>query len=147
MKIAVASDHAGYAFKAELARELEELGHAVVDCGTHSEASCDYPDFALAAARKVAEGEADRAILTCTNGIGMAMAANRIPSIRAALIYSERTAAMTRRHHGSKVLCLGAGEFPSGDLLKWVRIWLVEEFEGGRHERRMRKVLALDAAD
>ena len=147
MKIAVASDHAGYAFKGELARELQELGHRVVDCGTDSDASCDYPDFAVVAARKVAEGEADRAILACTNGIGMAMVANRVPGICAALIYNERTAAMTRRHHGSNVLCLGAGEFPSGDLLKWVRIWLEEEFEGGRHERRIGKVLALDASD
>jgi ribose 5-phosphate isomerase B len=126
MKIAVASDHAGFEFKKRLLRELESLGHEVRDFGTDSSESCDYPDFAEPAARSVAAGEAERAILVCTNGIGMSMLANRIPGLKAALVYSERTAAMTRRHHGSNVLCLGAGEFPAEDLLKWVRIWLDE---------------------
>jgi ribose 5-phosphate isomerase B len=144
MKIAVASDHAGFEFKKRLLRELESLGHEVRDFGTDSSESCDYPDFAEPAARSVAAGEAERAILVCTNGIGMSMLANRIPGLKAALVYSERTAAMTRRHHGSNVLCLGAGEFPAEDLLKWVRIWLDEAFEGGRHARRIGKVAALD---
>ena len=80
----------------------------------------------------------------CTNGIGMCMLANRIAGVKAALVYNERTAAMTRQHHGSNVLCLGAGEFPAEDLLKWVRIWLETDFEGGRHARRIGKVRALD---
>ena len=139
MRIAVASDHAGYEFKCELRRELERLGHEVEDFGTDSSESCDYPDFGSPAAQSAAKGETDRAILACTNGIGMSMLANRIPGVRAALVYSERTAAMTRNHHDSNVLCIGAGEFPSEDLLKWVRIWLGEEFEGGRHARRLEK--------
>ncbi len=139
MRIAVASDHAGYEFKCELRRELERLGHEVEDFGTDSSESCDYPDFGIPAAQSAANGETDRAILACTNGIGMSMLANRIPGARAALVYSERTAAMTRNHHDSNVLCIGAGEFPSEDLLKWVRIWLGEEFEGGRHARRLEK--------
>ncbi|MEE8313001.1 MAG: RpiB/LacA/LacB family sugar-phosphate isomerase [Myxococcota bacterium] len=143
MRIAVASDHAGYEFKCELRRELERLGHEVEDFGTDSSESCDYPDFGIPAAQSAANGETDRAILACTNGIGMSMLANRIPGARAALVYSERTAAMTRNHHDSNVLCIGAGEFPSEDLLKWVRIWLEEEFEGGRHARRIGKFESL----
>ena len=139
MKIAVGSDHAGFAFKQKLAEELRLLGHEVVDFGTEGEESCDYPDFAIPAARSVAAGEAERGILTCTNGIGMAMVANRISGVRAALVYSERTAAMTRQHHDSNVLCLGAHEFPVEDLLKWVRIWLDTDFEAGRHARRIGK--------
>ncbi len=143
MRIAVASDHAVYEFKCELRRELERLGHEVEDFGTDSSESCDYPDFGIPAAQSAANGETDRAILACTNGIGMSMLANRIHGARAAFVYSERTAAMTRNHHDSNVLCIGAGEFPSEDLLKWVRIWLEEEFEGGRHARRIGKFESL----
>ena len=144
MKIALAADHAGFALKRELARELDRLGHEVVDFGTDSVESCDYPDFAIPAVKSTAEGETERTILACTNGIGMAMVANRIPGARGALVYNERSAAMTRGHHDSNVLCLGAGEFPVADLLKWVRIWLDAAFEGGRHSRRVGKVEALD---
>ena len=144
MKIALACDHAGYEFKEALADELRRLGHEVADFGTDSDESCDYPDFAAPAVHSVADGKADRAILACTNGIGMAMVANRLPGVRGALVYSERTAAMTRAHHDSNVLCLGAREFPSGDLLEWVRIWLRTDFEGGRHAGRVDKIHDLD---
>jgi len=144
MKIALAADHAGFEFKQRLVRELEGLGHAVTDLGTDGTASCDYPDFAIPAAQAVAEGKADRAILVCHNGIGMAMTANRIPGVRAALIYSARTAAMTRGHHDSNALCLGAGEFPADDLWAWTKIWLETPFEAGRHARRVGKFQALE---
>jgi ribose 5-phosphate isomerase B len=144
MKIALAADHAGFEFKQRLVRELESLGHEVSDFGTGGTASCDYPDFAIPAARAVGEGKADRAILCCTNGIGMGMTANRIPGVRGALIYSARTAAMTRAHHDSNVLCLGAGEFPGDELVAWVKIWLDTPFEGGRHQRRVGKFQALE---
>ena len=144
MKISVAADHAGFAFKERLAEELGRLGHEVLDMGTDSEQSCDYPDHGIPAARSVADGSADRAILACTNGIGMAMLANKIPGVRAALVYSERTAAITRAHHDSNVLCLGAGEFAPEELLEWVRIWLATPFEGGRHARRVGKYPGLD---
>jgi RpiB/LacA/LacB family sugar-phosphate isomerase len=144
MKIALAADHAGFAFKEALATELRRLGHAPTDFGTHGTESCDYPDFAIPACQSVADGKADRAILVCTNGIGMCMTANRIPTLRGALVYSARTAAMTRQHHDSNVLCLGAGEFPAATLLEWVRIWLDTPFEGGRHARRVGKFEALD---
>lgn len=144
MRITLAADHAGFKFKQRLAVELGTLGHEVLDCGTSSEASCDYPDFAIPAARSVAEGKADRAVLICTNGIGMCMVANRIPGVRAALVYNQRSAAMTRRHHDSNVLCLGAGEFPEEELVEMVKIWLEAAFEGGRHARRVGKIEDLD---
>ena len=139
MKIAVACDHAGFEFKEKLKARLSELGHEVVDHGTDSPESCDYPDFAIPAAKSVAEGNADRAILPCTNGIGMAMLSNRIPGGRGALVYNDRTAAMTRQHHDSNVLCVGAGEFEAADILRWVETWLATDFEGGRHARRIQK--------
>jgi len=144
MKIALAADHAGFDFKEKLAAELRGLGHQPLDFGTHGSESVDYPDFAIPACQSVADGKAARAILVCTNGIGMAMTANRIAGVRGALVYSARTAAMTRAHHDSNVLCLGAGEFPAETLLEWVRIWLEAPFEGGRHARRIGKLGALE---
>jgi len=146
VRIAVAADHAGFDFKGRLIQELRRLGHEVTDEGTDSPDSCDYPDYAAPAARSVSEGGNDRAILVCSNGIGMGMLANRIPGVRAAVVYSERTAAMTRGHHDSNVLCLGAQQFPEEDLLKFVRVWLDTSFEGGRHARRMKKVEALESS-
>ena len=144
MRIALAADHAGFEYKERLEHEPAQLGHEVADFGTNSKDSTDYPDHAIPAARAVAEGKADRAILICTNGIGMAMTANRIPGVRAALVYNERSAAMTRQHHDSNALCLGAGEFPADELSKWVRLWLDTPFEGGRHARRVGKLEALE---
>ena len=144
MRIAVAADHAGFEFKTRLIEELRSLGHEVADEGTDSPQSCDYPDYAIPAARSVSEGKSDRGILVCSNGIGMGMVANRIPGVRAAVVYSERTAEMTRGHHDSNVLCLGAQQFPEEDLLKFVRVWLDTDFEGGRHARRMKKVRSLE---
>lgn len=144
MRIAVAADHAGFEFKRRLCEELRNLGHEVSDFGTDSEESCDYPDFAIPAARSVANGEAERVILICSNGIGMGMTANRIPGVRAALVYNEGTAAMTRRHHDSNALCLGAKEFPAEELLKMVHVWLETPFDGDRHVRRVGKWEALD---
>ena len=116
MRIAVASDHAAYTFKERLGEELRRLGHEVVDFGTDSTESCDYPDYSIPAVRAVASKDVERAILACTNGIGMSMVANKIQGIRAALVYNEKSAAMTSAHHDSNVLCLGAQEFPFEDL-------------------------------
>ena len=112
MKVALAADHGGYAVKRRLADELRKLGHQVVDFGTDSTESCDYPDFGIPAARSVASGQNERAILVCTNGIGMGMLANRIPGARAAVVYSDTSAERTRQHHDSNVLCLGARAAP-----------------------------------
>ena len=144
MKIALASDHAGIGFKRQLEEELRGLGHQLTDYGTDAEESCDYPDFAIPATRSVADGSHDRAILICNNGIGMSMVANKIKGIRAAMVYSEETAQMTRGHHDSNVLCLGAAQFPAEELLKMARVWLETPFEGGRHARRAGKINALD---
>ena len=144
MRIAIASDHAGFKFKQRLVQELGTLGHEVKDFGADSTDSCDYPDHAIPAAQSVAEGTNDRAILVCNNGIGMSMVANRIPGLRGSMVYSERTAEMTRCHHDSNVLCLGAEQFSDEDLLKFVSVWLETEFEGGRHARRVGKVSALE---
>lgn len=139
MNIAIASDHGGYAFKKELKAYLEELGHSVEDFGTDSEESCDYPDYGIPAAKSVKEGMNDRAILICTNGIGMSMLANKISGLRAAMVYSESTAEKTRQHHDSNVLCLGAQEFPADRLKGFAKIWLETQYEGGRHDRRVGK--------
>lgn len=139
MKIAVASDHGGFEFKQSLKKILLSWGHEMVDFGTDSLESCDYPDFGVPAARSVCEGSSDRAVLICTNGIGMCIAANKLSGIRAAMVYNERTARTTRKHHDSNVICLGAQEFPEVDLLKMLKAWLETEFEGGRHQRRIDK--------
>jgi ribose 5-phosphate isomerase B len=139
MKIAVACDHGAFEFKASLIGFLERMGHNVIDHGTHSLESCDYPDFGLPAVKSVAEKTCDRAILACTNGIGMSMMANKVDGIRAAMVYNTRTAKMTRQHHDSNCLCLGASEFSVESLLGFAELWLTTEFEGGRHERRIGK--------
>ena len=139
MKIAIACDHGAYAFKSDLSDFLERMGHEVVDFGTFGVESCDYPDFGLPAVKSVVSGDCDRAILACTNGIGMSMVANKVEGIRAALVYSHRCAEMTRKHHDSNCLCLGAGEFPVSALLDFVETWMNTEFEGGRHLRRIQK--------
>jgi len=144
MKIAVAADHGGFAFKQKLVEFLKERDHEVKDFGCHSNESCDYPDFGIPAVSSVSSNESERGILICTNGIGMSMLANKLPGIKAALVYSRNTAERTRQHHGSNVLCLGAGEFTPVDLFEFVTIWLSTDFQGGRHERRVDKILALD---
>ena len=144
MKIAVASDHAGFNFKEKLIPFLKQSGHDVQDFGCNSIESCDYPDYAIPAVKSVTYGGNDRAILICSNGIGMCIVANKIPGVIGALAYNIRTAEITRKHHNSNVLCLGANEIPHNQLLKMIKVWLITKFEGGRHERRMTKVKALD---
>ena len=139
MKIALGCDHGAFEFKNKLKDYLIRQGHAFEDFGTNSTESCDYPDYGLPAVRSVVAGRNDRAILACTNGIGMSMVANKVKGIRAAMVYSDTSAAATRKHHDSNVLCLGAQEFPAEKLLEFVTIWLATAFEGGRHERRVAK--------
>ena len=144
MKITIACDHAAYDFKIKLIERLESEGHEVQDFGCSGNESCDYPDFGIPACHEVAEGKADRALLICNNGIGMSIAANKIRNIVAALVYSRETAKMTRNHHDSNVLCLGAQQFSENDLNDFIDIWLKEGFEGGRHARRIGKARALE---
>ncbi|MFP5213744.1 MAG: ribose 5-phosphate isomerase B [Acidobacteriota bacterium] len=137
MKIIIGSDHAGFELKQKVVAHLKNLGHDVEDIGTHSTESVDYPDYALKVARAVAAGQPERGILVCGSGIGMSMAANRIPGARAVLASEPFAARMSRRHNDSNVLCLG-GRFTGQDMaMEIVNTWIAEQFEGGRHQRRV----------
>lgn len=141
MKIAIAADHRGHAVKEKVAVLLSEQGHEVLDMGTNSAHSCDYPDLAYPPARAVAEDRADLAILVCGTGIGMSICANKVAGIRAALCHDELTAQMSRRHNDANVLCLASDVLGEELIRRIVSGWLATEFEpGGRHERRVRKI-------
>lgn len=140
MRIALGADHRGFALKERLKRRLVEAGHKVEDFGPDSAESCDYPDFACRVARAVARGRARRGILICSTGIGMSIAANRVPRVRAALCHTPDLAERSRRHNRANVLCLGADVITGPTALRIVRRWLAAEFEGGRHRRRVGKL-------
>jgi ribose 5-phosphate isomerase B len=140
MKIAVGSDHRGFHVKRRVLNYLREKKHEVLDVGTDSEESVDYPDFAVLVARKVAAGEADRGILICGTGIGMAMAANKFHGIRATPVHDDVTAELSRRHNDSNVLCLSADLLGERLISHIVDLWLTTEFEAGRHARRLDKI-------
>ena len=142
--IALASDHGGLSLKNAVKNYLESQGLEVRDFGTNSPESCDYPDFGAPAARAVAEGTCERGILICTTGIGMSMVANKIPGIRCALCHDLMSARLTRQHNDTNVLALGAGVVGEMLALEIVKIWLNTEFEGGRHARRIGKVMDLE---
>ena len=144
MKIVIGSDHRGFHAKESIKRVLTQMGHDVTDYGTHSDRSADYPDFGVPACRAVAQGKADRGVLMCGSGIGMCMTANKVAGIRAALCHDELTAEMSRRHNDANVLCMG-GDLLGDELMRrMVEIWMGTEFEGGRHERRVRKVMKIE---
>src|SRR6266550_708186 len=140
MKIALASDHAGYAEKERLKPLLLELGLEVDDLGTLSEESVDYPDYARKVADEVAQGRADQGVLVCGSGTGMAITANKVPGVRAAVAWSEETARLARQHNDANVLALGARTTPPGEITSIVRIWFSTPFEGGRHAARVQKI-------
>jgi len=141
MKIAIACDHRGYEAKELIKNMLSRAGHEVIDFGTEESKSCDYPDFAIPASLTVARNEVDRGILICGSGVGMSMTANKIPGIRAALCHDELTARMSRQHNDANVLCLPAMLVNDPLVMRIVESWLTTEFEGGRHERRVHKVM------
>lgn len=140
MIIPIASDHAGFEAKEKVKELLEELGHMPVDYGTYSDESVDYPDYAVQVAQKVDEGENKLGILICGSGQGMCMTANKYKNIRAALVYDEHSAKMTRKHNNANILCLPGRELSDEDLKKVVKTWLETDFDGGRHERRVKKI-------
>jgi ribose 5-phosphate isomerase B len=144
MRIAIAADHAGFALKEKLRRRLAEDGHEVVDFGTDSAESCDYPDFAQPAARDVAHGRSDRGILVCSTGIGMAMAANKVAGIRAAPAQSADEVRLTREHNDANVLTLGAKYLDENRAAELIHLFLNTEFQGGRHARRVAKIAQLE---
>jgi ribose 5-phosphate isomerase B len=138
--IAIASDHAGVALKAELVRQVQARGLDIEDLGPSDTESVDYPDYAHLLARAVADGRIERGILICGSGIGMSMAANRHPGVRAALCHDAYTAEMARRHNDANVLCVGERSTGVGVAEQIVRVFLDTEFEGGRHQRRVAKI-------
>ena len=143
-KIAVASDHGGYALKKEIIAHLERRAIDYVDFGTDSEESCDYPDFAEAACLAVTEGKCAKAILICGTGIGISIAANKIPGIRAACCSDTFSARFTRMHNDANALCFGGRVVGPGLAIDMVDLFLDTEFEGGRHQRRIDKISALE---
>ncbi|MDH3198378.1 MAG: ribose 5-phosphate isomerase B [Candidatus Krumholzibacteria bacterium] len=140
MKIVIGSDHNGVAFKKLLAAHLAARHDEVVDVGSRDESSADYPDFAFEAAELVASGAADRGILVCGSGIGMAMAANKVRGVRAALCHTPDAARLTRAHNDANVLALAGWQTAKEDVLRIVDDFLDTAFEGGRHERRVNKI-------
>jgi ribose 5-phosphate isomerase B len=143
--VAVGSDHGGFRLKETLKQYLtEELGYRVKDMGTSSEASCDYPDFAIKVARAVASGECTRGIMIDGAGIGSAMAANKVPGVLAACCHDVRTVVNSREHNNANVLTMGAGVVGRGLARQMVRVWLSTDFAGGRHERRVGKIFDLE---
>jgi len=140
MKIALASDHAGFTVKEKLKPLLRDLGVEVEDLGTVSEESVDYPDYARKVAERVAGGDVDQGLLICGSGTGMAIAANKVPGVRAAVAWSEETARLARQHNDANVLALGARTTPSAQIPAIVRAWFTTNFEGGRHADRVKKI-------
>ena len=144
MKIAVACDHGGLILKNKIVAHLKEIGHEAVNFGTDTLDSCDYPDFALPAAEAVAKGECDRGIIVCSTGIGVSIVANKVPGVRCAHCHDAYCAEFTRLHNDSNVLALGEKVVGEGYALKIVDIFLHTEFEGGRHQRRVEKITAVE---
>lgn len=144
MRITIGSDHRGFHVKAKLVGLLKQMGHDVADEGTHDNQSIDYPDVAATVGGKVSYGTADRGILICGTGIGMAITANKFPNVRAATCHDEVTAEMSRRHNDVNVLCLSGDMLGERRMDRMVDIWLNTEFEGGRHARRVDKIRDLE---
>ena len=140
MKISIGSDHAGYELKEELAKFLRERGDEVVDCGTHSKDSVDYPLFAHAVARDVAAGTSDFGVLVCWTGVGISIAANKVSGVRAANCFNAEMAELCRRHNNANVIAFGQKFIPLADAKTMLEIFLKTPFEGGRHARRVGEI-------
>ena len=140
MKIAIASDHAGFEYKEKIKAFLQGLGHSVTDFGTDSTESVDYPEVIRPAAEAVARGECERGIVLGGSGNGEAIVANKVCGVRCALCWSEDTARWARQHNDANVLAIGQRTIPAELALNLVRIWLVTEFEGARHARRVQMI-------
>ena len=144
MKIALGADHAGYQLKDQIKQHLEQQGVSVCDEGTSSAESVDYPDYARSVAHDVSQQRADLGILVCGSGIGMAITANKVDGIRAANVSTEYEAQMSREHNNANVLALGARILTADEAFRIVDKWLATPFAGGRHERRVEKIMAIE---
>jgi ribose 5-phosphate isomerase B len=145
MKIAIGSDHRGYEAKHRLVAVLRALGQDVLDVGPEGKNSVDYPDFAFQVAQAVGTGRSERGILICGTGIGMCIAANKVPGVRAAPCHDSITAEMSRRHNDANVLCLSADLLGEELIERMVKLWLETPFEGGRHARRVAKIVQFES--
>lgn len=144
MRVVIGSDHAGLDLKVRLAALLERMDVPFDDVGTASTESVDYPDFAAQVARRVAAGTAERGILICGTGIGMAIAANKVPGIRAAVVWNEEAARLSRAHNDANILAIGGRTTPPDQAEAILRAFLDTPYEGGRHDRRLKKIAALE---
>ncbi len=144
MRIAVGTDHRGFAVRAQVLETLHRLGHEVEDVGTFSDEAVDYPDIAAKVAAKVSRGEVDRGILVCGTGLGMCIAANKFHGVRAAPCHDDMTAEMSRRHNDANILCLSADLLGERLVDRMIELWLSTPFEGGRHARRIEKITELE---
>src|ERR1700722_1047755 len=144
MKIAIGADHAGYALKDQVRDALRQAGHEVVDVGTNSAESTDYPDYASMVAHNVVSGAADRGILVCSTGVGMSIAANKVDGIRAAIAFNSDEVRLTRAHNDANIITIGARYTDPGVAHEMVRVFLETPFEGGRHARRLGKIDQLE---
>jgi ribose 5-phosphate isomerase B len=144
MKIAVGSDHRGFDIRSKVVDLVRQLGHEAIDVGTFTPDAVDYPDIAADVSHKVSRGEADRGILVCGTGLGMCIAANKVLGVRAAPCHDDLTAEMSRRHNDANVLCLSADLLGEKLIDHMISIWLSTPFEGGRHARRVNKIIELE---
>lgn len=144
MIIALGSDHAAYELKEAVKAKMESEGHTIIDVGTNSPESVDYPKFGHAVGRTVASGEAERGIALCGSGIGISIACNKVPGIRAALCTSVEMAEMCRRHNNANVVCMGARMISQELAFAIIDTWMATEFEGGKHLRRINEIEDLD---
>jgi ribose 5-phosphate isomerase B len=147
VRVVIGSDHAGFDLKETIKALLDAMGISYDDVGTASAASVDYPDFAVTVARAVVEGRADRGILVCGTGIGMTIAANKIPGIRAAMVWNEATARLGRAHNDANIMALGGRTTPAGEVEGMLRAFLTTKYEGGRHDARLAKIAHLERKD
>lgn len=143
MKIAIGSDHAGFLVKDELIKLIKEKQHEVIDCGTYTQASCDYPDYALEVGKKVVEKQAEFGVVICGTGIGISIAANKIKGIRCALVYNKDTAILAKLHNNANVIAFGARMFELSEIKDFFFAYLETEFED-RHQKRLDKICQLE---
>ncbi len=141
--IPIASDHAGFPAKAITKELLEEMGHTPVDFGTHDKDSVDYPEYAIQVAQRVNDGDYNMGILICGSGQGVCMTANKFPKVRAALVYNDEVAALTRQHNNANIICLPGRSLSREEIKAILESYLNAEFEGGRHQRRVEKIQTL----
>lgn len=145
MKVACGWDHRGRRFRQVVEEMVKEMGHEFVDLGAQTDESSDYPDFAFRVGEAVREGGVDRGVLVCGTGIGMSIAANKVAGVRAAVVHDEATARLSREHNDANVLCVGEETMGGPGFRNLLKVWLTTGFEGGRHARRVGKMMTYDA--